>query len=96
MSRIERIRTLQKKFKLDWVAINYRNDYGRKSIIIAPYCDGNDSREEILRKHIPFLFILIVKLLFPLTSLFIRGLVTREQIEAEMKNFQLAWDGSDY
>lgn len=90
-----KVRELLKKFGLDWVNVNFRSEYGRQTIIIAPFFDGSVPQKELLERHIPFGFILRVKLLHLRARVVVRGLITIEQIKREHESFELAWEATE-
>lgn len=87
---MKRLDWLLKKFNLDWVVYNYRSEYGRVKIIIAPFYDGSVPQDEILRREIPSMFIVLAKLLHPRTKMVVRGLATRQEIDNDMAFFRMA------
>lgn len=89
------IKFLEKRFNLtDQVVINHRQIGGNRKIIIAPYFDGTIKKEEVLKKDIPFLFILAVKLVNFGTPVVVHGLITEEEIQLSHEEFESAWEGS--
>ena len=86
-------RLLMKEMGLDWVAINYRNGMGNDGIVVAPSLDGTYPLKEVLHKRIPFSFLLILKLKHPRTPLFVRGLITKNEIRREMRELENQWGG---
>ncbi len=83
--------SMMKKMELDWVVINYRSDYGKEIIIVAPHSDGSVPTEDVLRRHIPFKFLFFLKLLHLRTPIVVRGLITQDEIDAEHRAFEMMW-----
>ena len=90
-----KVQKLLKKFGLDWVVVNCRSDYGRQTIIIAPYFDGSVPEKELLKRDIPFGFILRVKLLHLGARVVVRGMITANQITREHESFECAWEATE-
>ncbi len=59
-------------------------------VVVAPLDNGQIAREELLQKEIPLEFILEVRKLFPVSiPLFVRGLITQQEIDRGIQNVKL-------
>ena len=75
-------RELVEKMDLDWVEVIYSGtSWAGFRVVIAPWDNGKIPREDLLRKEIPYEFIVGIRKLFPRSvPLFVRGLVTQQEI----------------
>lgn len=85
---------LMKEMGLDWIDVNTRHGMGDDGIVVSPCYDGRYPLKDVLRRRVPFKFLLILKLKHPFTPLFVRGLITQSEIRGEVQAFEEMW-GTD-
>lgn len=89
------VKFLEKRFDLTGcVVIHHSHIFGNRKVIIAHYFDGTIKKEEVLKKDIPFLFILAVKLVNFGTPVVVHGLITQEEIQLTHESFESSWESS--
>ena len=82
--RMRLIDSLRRRRKLDYVVVRHiKAPFCHGTVYVSVYDNGKYTRQELLRKGIPFWFILAVKMLHLGVAVVVEGFITKEELESE-------------